>query len=58
MSAYWKPLCWSIMFKKIDKLYPGFTLLEMGAVVVVISIIGIGIIMTSHTIMGLSLIHI
>ena len=40
------------MFKKIDKLYPGFTLLEMGAVVVVISIIGIGIIMTSHTIMG------
>jgi|TARA_B100001079_G_C16315313_1_gene472027 hypothetical protein len=40
------------MFKKINKLYPGFTLLEMGAVVVVISIIGIGIIMTSQTTMG------
>ena len=53
MSAYWKPLCWSsIMYKKINKLYPGFTLLEMGAVVVVISIIGIGIIMTSQAILG------
>lgn len=32
--------------------YPGFTLLEMGAVVVVISIIGVGIIMTFQSIMG------
>lgn len=38
--------------KTINKFYPGFTLLEMGAVVVVISIIGIGIIMTFQTIMG------
>ena len=40
------------MYKKINRLYPGFTLLEMGAVVVVISIIGIGLIMTFQTIMG------
>ena len=41
-----------MMSKRTNKFYPGFTLLEMGAVVVVISIIGIGIIMTFHTIMG------
>ena len=38
--------------KRINKYQSGFTLLEMTAVVVVISIIGIGIIMTFHTIMG------
>jgi len=38
--------------KKSPNLYPGFTFLEIGSVVVVIGIIGVGLIMTFQTIMG------